>query len=143
MNRSLLHPEHLCERYLRFWGVVLLGYMLMGRSFAYLGLPPLFIGEILMLCGVGTVLLCRWGWVIAGTGIPVLLLLFMGWCGIQTVRHVRTYQLDSLRDAAIYYYGILAMVIAILLVERPERLRMIWGWMRKLVVLVLVYGPVM
>ncbi len=30
----------------RVWSLLLLGYLLFGRSFAYLGIPPLFIGEM-------------------------------------------------------------------------------------------------
>ncbi len=32
--------------------VVLLGYALAGKGFAYVGLPPLFIGEITLGCGL-------------------------------------------------------------------------------------------
>jgi hypothetical protein len=32
----------------RVWSLLLLGYLLFGRSFAYLGIPPLFIGEMVL-----------------------------------------------------------------------------------------------
>ncbi|HZD51409.1 MAG TPA: hypothetical protein VE175_00040, partial [Woeseiaceae bacterium] len=32
----------------RIAGFLLAGYLILGRSFAYLGVPPLFIGEIVL-----------------------------------------------------------------------------------------------
>lgn len=40
------------DHYLTFLMVVLLGYSLAGRGFAYIGAPPLFIGEVLLLTGL-------------------------------------------------------------------------------------------
>ena len=37
------------DRYLAFLAIVLLGYALMGKGFAYLGLPLLYVGEIAFL----------------------------------------------------------------------------------------------
>ena len=34
------------DRYLALLAIVLLGYALMGKGFAYLGFPPLYVGEI-------------------------------------------------------------------------------------------------
>jgi hypothetical protein len=39
----------------RIAGFLLAGYLAMGRSFAYLGIPPFFIGEIVL----GTFLLLK------------------------------------------------------------------------------------
>src|ERR1700754_2770052 len=40
------------DRYIVFLAIVLLGYALMGKGFAYLGLPPLYMGEIALLSGI-------------------------------------------------------------------------------------------
>ena len=40
------------DLYLGFLAIVLLGYALMGKGFAYLGFPPLYVGEIAFLSGI-------------------------------------------------------------------------------------------
>ena len=40
------------DRYLALLAIVLLGYALMGKGFAYLGFPPLYVGEIAFLTGI-------------------------------------------------------------------------------------------
>jgi hypothetical protein len=40
------------DRYLALLGIVLLGYAVMGKGFAYLGIPPLYVGEIAFLGGI-------------------------------------------------------------------------------------------
>ena len=40
------------DRYLALLTIVLLGYALMGKGFAYLGFPPLYVGEIAFLAGI-------------------------------------------------------------------------------------------
>ena len=40
------------DRYLALLAIVLLGYALMGKGFAYLGFPPLYVGEIAFLAGI-------------------------------------------------------------------------------------------
>jgi hypothetical protein len=44
------HLEH--DRYLALLAIVLPGYALMGKGFAYLGFPPLYVGEIAFLGGI-------------------------------------------------------------------------------------------
>jgi len=40
------------DRYLALLAIVLLGYALLGKGFAYLGFPPLYVGEIAFLAGI-------------------------------------------------------------------------------------------
>ena len=40
------------DRFFRFMCILLLGYMLMGKGFAYIGVAPIYIGEITMAYGV-------------------------------------------------------------------------------------------
>ena len=44
--------RRLADRYLVGLAVCLLGYALFGRAFAYLGVPPLFIGEAMLVLGL-------------------------------------------------------------------------------------------
>src|SRR5206468_5209489 len=56
----------LSDHYLVLLSGALLGYAMVGKGFAYLGLPPLFIGEIALLAGF--VVLLRTGCLIAALG---------------------------------------------------------------------------
>ena len=111
------------DRYLLVLSACLLGYALMGRPFAYLGVPPLFVGEAMLAAGLlltvrlrGLDLLGREGpfWVLAA-----LLLLTL----VRSVPYIGLYGLDVARDAMLIGYGLYAVVAYLLLVERPERLR--------------------
>ena len=51
------------DRYLALLAIALLGYALMGRGFAYLGFPPLYVGEIALL--IGTIVFLRTGALVA------------------------------------------------------------------------------
>ena len=66
-------PGQLSGLYLALLSCVLLGYALFGKGFAYIGAPPLFIGEAALLAGV--VILLHTGCLIpALTTLPTLLL---------------------------------------------------------------------
>jgi hypothetical protein len=61
------------DRYLVLLTIVLLGYALMGKGFAYLGFPPLYVGEIALLTGI--VVFLRTGAVVASLAtLPSLVL---------------------------------------------------------------------
>lgn len=111
------------DRY--FWaiGIVLLGYALLSRSFAYLGVPPVFIGEIML--GLGMIQLIRAGvWRRLGS-MPSLWLygLFFVLAIARTVPYLGLYAIDAGRDFMQVGYGLYAFILAGLIVERPERLR--------------------
>ena len=40
--------------FLAIMGVSLMGYAFLGRGFAYAGIPPLFIGEVILFIGLMT-----------------------------------------------------------------------------------------
>lgn len=89
---------------------LLIGYAFFGRGFAYLGVAPLFVGELVLL-------LLVLGWLrgprdrLAGA-VPPLLVAFMVWGAISTVPYLGTYGLDALRDAVTWGYGLFALAVA-------------------------------
>ncbi|HEX3207068.1 MAG TPA: hypothetical protein VHQ68_12590, partial [Propionibacteriaceae bacterium] len=85
--------------YLRVLAVVLFAYAVGGKSFAYLGLPPIFMGELMLLLGLVTLPMGSLIRVVA-TGPGLLLLLWMYWCLWRTIPFVPTHGFDSFRDAA-------------------------------------------
>ncbi len=118
------------DRFLGFHSWVLLGYALLGRGFSYFGVAPLYIGEISLLFGFVTVLLNRltpyWMQSVLPRVLNLLpaqlLVVFMGWGLCRTIPYFSIYGIDAIRDAAIWYYGFFALIIAIITVARPERL---------------------
>src|SRR5690242_21895816 len=53
----LASAPRLVRIYLGFFCIVLAGYAVFGREFAYLGFPPLYIGEIALVLGIAVALM--------------------------------------------------------------------------------------
>jgi hypothetical protein len=101
---------------------LLTGYAVLGKVFAYLGVPPLYVGEIVLLLGL--VALIRSGCLIAlAASIPSLFLLtFLGLAAFSMSMTFGRYGVDALRDSVVVLYGIFAFIVAALLLENPLRI---------------------
>jgi hypothetical protein len=110
------------DRYIAFLAVVLLGYALMGKGFAYLGLPPLYVGEIAFLTGI-IVLLRTGAFFGALATLPAVLLgVLMALVFARTLPFFGLYGFDALRDSVIVMYGGFAFIVAALLIEDANRI---------------------
>jgi len=79
----------MADRFLLLLGIVLLGYAVDGRGFAYLGVPPLYIGEITLLAGL-VALACTRNWERVLDLPQVLLLLAMMALGrVKSIEQLR------------------------------------------------------
>lgn len=105
-------------------GVLLTGYMFLGRGFAHLGLPPLYVGEIVLGLGIlaAAATLVRVRPERRTNPVIWLLLAFMAWGAIRTVPYLGAYGVDALRDAVLWGYALFALVIYVVL-DRPATLR--------------------
>ena len=98
-------------------GLLLLGYALLGRGFAYLGAAPIYVGEL-------TLGLCLLAVLLAG-GLrlvwrsPVLwaLALFMALGLAATLPNIPVYGVDALRDAVTWGYALFTPLLAALLLR--------------------------
>lgn len=100
------------KSFLWFMGFLLVGYAFGGRGFAYLGLPPVFVGEV----GFLLALLVVARYVIPAVwGHPLvwLLVLFMTWGALRTVPFLGAYGIDALRDGAQWGYALFALAVAV------------------------------
>jgi len=88
----------------------LAGYMFFGRGFAYAGVPPLFVSE--MLLGLGALTLAYTMSLKRFDFLHILIIVFMGWGLLRTVPYIQTYGLDALRDGVVWGYAILALAIS-------------------------------
>lgn len=123
------------DRFLAWLGWVLTGYALAGRGFAYLGVPPLYIGEITALFGLLALMSSsRVGATLRFTPVKILGALAL-WGMICTVPYIPVYGVDALRDTVIWSYGAFSIIVAGLLMQDPVRLRFLLLRYRRFAVL--------
>ncbi len=91
---------------------LLAGYACLGRSFAYLSVQPVFIGEIVLTLTLCWSLLNGTLWAPFRSKLAWVLLLFAGWGALRTLPYLSIYGVDALRDAAIWGYSAFALVVA-------------------------------
>lgn len=115
------------DRYLGLLCFVLAGYAIFGKGFAYVGVPPLFIGEITLVLGILALMASR-SWIAMLMTVPSLMLLaFMSWVLVRTVPGIPVHGFDALRDSVIALYGAFAFIIIALLLQKPDRLGRLLG----------------
>ena len=121
-------------------GVVVVGYAVFGRGFAYLGVPPLFIGEIMLASGLGiAVTAVRLPRLLPTLPMKLLAVLLL-WVAFRTVPYLGVYGLDAVRDAMLGGYALFSLVVCALVLDRPERLVELFQRYRVLIVGVLSTG---
>ena len=126
MQTSTLSPHNTSVlprvpgRWLTFLCVILAGYALLGKGWAYLGVPPLFIGEMALLSGL--VWFVLYGRLKMDLPAIWLLLGLAGWGAVCTLPYLEEYGIKALRDAAIWGYGAFAIIVVSYLLNEPRRL---------------------
>src|SRR5215469_11226636 len=122
LRRGRRDPLFLGDLYIVLLGVVLLGYAVMGKGFAYLGFPPLYVGEIAFLGGIVVFLRTGAGVSAMATMPAVLLLALMVLVVARTFPFLGLYGFDALRDSVIVIYGGFAFILIGLLLEDARRI---------------------
>ncbi|HYO11052.1 MAG TPA: O-antigen ligase family protein [Tepidisphaeraceae bacterium] len=103
-------------------GVCLLGYALAGRGFAYVGVSPLFVGELCLAGGLLTFLLTR-GWSrVLHVGAAIAVVPLAAWGFVRLAQGFPQYKIDAVRDAVVWGYAAFGLVVAGLIVAEPRRL---------------------
>jgi O-antigen ligase len=138
-------PSGLFVLYGRLIGLLLGGYLLFDKAFAYLRLPgtPLYVSEMVLAVGVTAALVgTRW-FRIPLRDEPILALLgaFALWGLIRTLPGIPTYRLDAVRDAALWYYSLFAFLICAALARWPELLDRLMGQLARLTPWLLLWLP--
>jgi hypothetical protein len=104
---------------------VLAGYALDDRGFAYLvSVPgtPVFAGEMILLLG-GVFVAVATGYLRLALrhSLPLaILLVFVVWGLARTLPLFPSYGVDSIRDAALWYYALMAVLVATMVIAVPE-----------------------
>lgn len=115
-------------------GTVLFGYAVLGRGFAYLGLPPLYAGEIALL--VGTLVVVADARVRRAATLghgPAWLSIYVlcCWGVLRTVPYLRQYGADALRDGVVWGYAGFAVLVSALVLAYPQnlaRMKVAYRW---------------
>ena len=112
-------------------GLLLLGYMFLGRGFAHIGIGPIYVGDWVLILGVGTVAVVAIRARIRApvTWTVVFLLAFAALGALRTVPYVGRYGLDALRDGVLWGYAGFALIVY-LLADRAVLMRAfrLYGW---------------
>lgn len=100
-------------------GYMLVGYAFVGKGFAYIGVPPLHIGEIVLIFGLITFI--RGGCMVAAAASigSIAILVLVGWIAVGALQGMPRYGFDAVRDGVVGLYGLYALVVAAALIERP------------------------
>lgn len=129
MAATVVEDASYADRLKNWWGegfftvlaAVLAGYSLFGRGFAYIGVPPIFIGEFVYALGLIALLLSGCFLAAFATAPAVLLAIMMTWVAIRTLPYVDQFGFDALRDSMIVMYGGFAVIVTALLHGRIGR----------------------
>ena len=131
----------LSDYYLMALWALLAGYAIVGKPFAYIGVPPVYVGEIVFALGIVAFLNSKCA-VAAFATLPSLLLgVLVGWTILRTLPYLGEFGVDALRDSVIVVYGGFALIIVALLLERPERILLIIRFLRVVATIAIVVAP--
>ena len=127
LDGAPLSTPHVRARTLTDWYcvllmTVLLGYVFIGKGFAYQGIPPLLVGEFALVTGAFCYLLTGTLFATLSTLSARLLAALMVWVVIRTVPYIGEYGIDAPRDAVVVMYGAFAFITLALLLENKNRL---------------------
>jgi hypothetical protein len=105
--------------------------MFLGRGFAHIGVPPVYVGEVVLVIGLvstGLVLWRTWPPQRPSTVVG-LLVAFMVLGALRTIPYLGQYGLDALRDAVLWGYGAFALMLYVVL-DRDviQRAMRTYGW---------------
>jgi hypothetical protein len=124
---------------------VLAGYILFDKGFAYIHIPgtPIFAGEFLVFAGLAAAIMAT-GYIHRGlrhSAVAKLLLVFAAWGLARTIPNLEKDGLDAVRDAALWYYSLLAIPICALVLWQPDLVRRWARSYRRLLPWFLVWSP--
>jgi hypothetical protein len=125
--------------------VVLIGYIMFDRAFAWIHVPgtPLFVGEMVIALGIWVILSTQSGLagIVRSSASLRALRNFMLWGAVLLAIGILPYGFDAIRDSAIWYYGIIALFMAMLLVSDPRRVNKWLVGFAKLLPIALIWFP--
>jgi hypothetical protein len=121
------------------------GYLFFDRAFAYIHVPgtPIFIGEAVIILGGYAMLAANLhlGRLVRHSATLKALVAYMAWGAFLLARAIGQYGEDAIRDAALWYYASVAILVVGVIVSRPDRLSRWLGSFGKATPYVLIWFP--
>jgi hypothetical protein len=117
--------EHHVEWYSALLMLVLGGYLFFDRAFAHLHIPgtPIYVAESVLALGLVLVAYSRQARRFLTLSTPMrALMAFMAWGLILAFFHIFEHGLDAVQDSALWYYGLFAIVVAVVVRTLPHSL---------------------
>ena len=121
----------------------LAGYTLLGRGFAYLGVAPLFIGEVTLMLGVLAWFSGRDAMAPLRSVTGGALACFMMLGAVRLGFDLPTYGASAVRDAVVWGYATYALVISAIILRNRDLLRVMIDRFRPLSAAVIAGGGVL
>lgn len=117
--------------------VLLIGYAVVGRGFAHLGVPPVYVGEIVLALGLVAALLGGGVRPAFRSRVVWLIVAFMAWGVWRTVPYLGKYGVVALRDGVTWGYAVFAILVSAFVLRTGWLPRIVRSY-RHLVPLVLI-----
>ena len=129
------------DQFLSFFAFVLGGYAVGSKGFAYLGISPVYIGEISLVFGLVALWYTYSIKLLFRTSMVRLVVVFMLFGAVRTIPYIRQYGLDALRDGVLWGYASFSVIVAGLIVSKPARLWTLIVRYRRFLPIFLVAAP--
>jgi hypothetical protein len=130
------------DQFLTGFVLVLGGYAIGSKGFAYLGIAPFYIGEISLAAGIAAFLCSAGALAVFRSPLAWALVGFMVLGASRTLPYIGEYGMLALRDAALWGYGSFAVIIAGILIAKPSRLAFLLRHYRRFVPVLLTAIPI-
>jgi hypothetical protein len=117
---------------------LLLGYALFDRTFAYVGVYPIFISEVVLLIATLHLVVARRE--LRLTWVHWLLIAFMTLGLFRTLPYLESDGINALRDGTLWAYGLFAFAIAA--GTRAEHFQRITSWYGRAIPVFLLWTPI-
>ncbi len=127
--------------YLTVHSLLLLGYAVLGKLFAYIGFGSFYVGEIVLVLGILTFVTSPSQWGVLRSRHVWPLAALMLWGAARTVPYIETYGINALRDAVVWGYGTFAILIAARIAAAPETVSRLANCYASFVKIFLVGAP--
>ena len=125
---------------------VIAGYILFDRAFAYVTVPgaPFYIGEFVVFVAVMGALVAT-GHIhraMRHSTATKLLIAWMLWGVLRTVPYIGIYKFNAIRDAALWYYALVAIPVCALVLRDAELITRWAGMYRRFIPWFLIWAPI-
>lgn len=127
--------------YLHVVGCLLIGYAILDKGFAYFGVAPIYVGEMVLAIGIFSLLMGSVSARVVKSPMVWALMLMCLWGLLRTLPYLDTYGILAIRDSVIWLYALYAIFVAGALLK-SQSLNLVPRWYGAFFPWFLVLAPV-